>query len=268
MKIIDAFSFYNEIEMLSYRLNVLNDQVDYFILSESTHTHAGHPKPLHYKENLNLFERFSHKIIHVVVDDFKYKYPNIDYRFEHQWVNESHQRNCVERGLVNLNLQDEDVIMISDLDEIIDPRTISKVKSGEIEIDINEFEMDMYYYNLNSKIDLKWIDSKILSYKRYRSLGKTFTNIRGHKGAQKIGKGGWHLSYFGDSQFIKNKIQEFGHQELNLEQFTNLEKIEERINNSEDLFNRRNIEINKISINDNDYLPVDFDKHLKNFYTY
>ena len=78
-KIIDCFTFYNELDMLTYRLNILNDIVDYFVLVEATHTHVGKEKPLFYKENKHLFEKFNHKIIHIVVDDFPNKYPNINY---------------------------------------------------------------------------------------------------------------------------------------------------------------------------------------------
>jgi hypothetical protein len=37
--------------MLTYRLNALNDVVDYFILVESKQTHVGNSKPLFYNEN-------------------------------------------------------------------------------------------------------------------------------------------------------------------------------------------------------------------------
>ena len=47
-KIIDCFIFYNEVDLLTYRLNILNDIVDYFVLVESTHTHVGKPKQLFY----------------------------------------------------------------------------------------------------------------------------------------------------------------------------------------------------------------------------
>ena len=58
-KIIDGFIFYNELELLNYRLNVLNDVVDYFIIVESTHTFVGKEKTLYYQENKELFnERF------------------------------------------------------------------------------------------------------------------------------------------------------------------------------------------------------------------
>jgi hypothetical protein len=51
MKIIDCFTFYNELDLLNYRLNILNNVVDYFIIVESTHTHVGKEKNLIYEEN-------------------------------------------------------------------------------------------------------------------------------------------------------------------------------------------------------------------------
>ena len=48
-KIIDCFIFYNEIALLTYRLNVLNDVVDFFVIVESTHTFTGKEKSLHYQ---------------------------------------------------------------------------------------------------------------------------------------------------------------------------------------------------------------------------
>ena len=39
--IVDCFTFYNELEMLYYRLSLLNDYVDHFVLVESNQTFAG-----------------------------------------------------------------------------------------------------------------------------------------------------------------------------------------------------------------------------------
>ena len=40
MKIIDSFIFYNELDLLNYRLSILNDYVDYFIIVESKYTYC------------------------------------------------------------------------------------------------------------------------------------------------------------------------------------------------------------------------------------
>jgi len=44
IKLVDAFIFYNEIDLLIYRLNLLNDIVDKFIIVEGTYTFVGKPK--------------------------------------------------------------------------------------------------------------------------------------------------------------------------------------------------------------------------------
>ena len=41
MKIIDCFIFYNEVDILEYRLKTLNEVVDYFIIVESRQTFIG-----------------------------------------------------------------------------------------------------------------------------------------------------------------------------------------------------------------------------------
>ena len=50
-KIVDAFIFNNEIEILKIRLFELYDIVDYFILVEGNLTFTGNKKPLYYNEN-------------------------------------------------------------------------------------------------------------------------------------------------------------------------------------------------------------------------
>ena len=43
--------------MLTYRLNILNDVVDYFVLVEATHTFTGKEKGLFYNKNKELFKK-------------------------------------------------------------------------------------------------------------------------------------------------------------------------------------------------------------------
>ena len=263
--IIDCFIFYNEIDLLNYRLNILHNVVDYFVLVESTHTFTGKEKTLYFSENKHLFEKCNDKIIHVVVDDFPYKYPNININNGDQWKNEKFQRNAISRGLQRINLQNDDLIIISDLDEIPDPRTLNQIKNGEITVDSNSFEMEMYYYNLHTKNKDKWTHSKIVSYKKYKELNVTcdairfiqFPNIRG----------GWHLSYFGDSKYIQNKLKHFSHQEYNNEMYTNLKNIEYRVNHCKDLYGRNDMcyALEKVPLANNTYLPIDYEKYLSKY---
>lgn len=265
LQIIDCFIFYNELDMLTYRLNILDHVVDFFVLVESTHTHVGKEKPLFYAENKHLFDKFNHKIIHIIVDDFPYKYPNISIEKDQQWTNERFQRNCISRGIDKLNLNNQDVITIADLDEILNPNVLEQIKNNDIIIDVYKPEMDLYYYNLHSKFVDKWYHSKIISFKKYKELNITCDQLRFYN-CPAIKNGGWHLSYFGNEQFIKNKLENFTHQEFNKVEFTDEKLIEQRIKNGLDLFNRSNNNIIRLEIENNDNLPPKYDIYLKSFY--
>ena len=265
-KIIDCFIFYNELDLLNYRLNLLDDYVDYFVLVEATHTHTGKEKKLFYNENKELFEKFKDKIIHIIVHDFPYKYPDVDVKKNQQWENENFQRNCIKRGIDKLTLHDNDLVVITDLDEIPNPEILNKIKENKKQITISSLKMDMYYYNLNCKTKINdWISPKIISYKEFTKLDITIHDFRYKKTDNIIENGGWHLSFFGDKEFIANKIENYGHQEFNNDEI--LKNIEEKIKSKKDLFNRENHEIQYIDIEDNDNLPPEYDIYLKNFYT-
>ena len=257
-KIVDCFIFYNDLDLLTYRLNVLKDVVDSFVIVESTHTFSGKEKPLYYKENEAMFAEFKEKIIHIVVD-MPYKFP---VSATNHWTNEHHQRNSIPLGLQKLSLADDDLIIIADVDEIPDPNTLTMLK--DVTFDIAALCMDFYYYNLNSRFDTNWFHAKILKYSKFLSMNTTCDKIR-HTRSNIITKGGWHLSYFGDARFIQNKINNFSHQEFNTENFTDPEKIDKRIKNFGDLFDRPGSDLRKAPVNENNYLPPLYKEYLGKF---
>jgi beta-1,4-mannosyl-glycoprotein beta-1,4-N-acetylglucosaminyltransferase len=274
-KIVDCFIFYNELEMLTYRLNLLYNVVDYFVIVEARQTFVGNSKPLYFEENKNLFQKFHKKIIHIVVD-LPFTKDTIDISRGDQWTNEKYQRNCIAEGLKHIDidisnkLDLDDVIIIADLDEIPDPNTLSKIKTGQIKIKngISKLEQDFYYYNLNSKRDEKWYHCKVLTVNKYKELGLTCEEIR-FLSCDTIVKGGWHLSYFGNTSFIKNKLENFAHQEYNSEKYTDTNEIQKKIDTCSDLFGR-NTSINsmkQLDIFNNNYLPPLYNTYLKGFYT-
>lgn len=258
MKIVDAFVFYNELEMLNYRLETLSPHVDYFVLVEATYTHNGIPKPLHFEENKSRFAKFLHKIVHVVVDDFPHKEKVSDGR---QWENEAFQREKgIPRGLQQIaDLDANDYVVCSDLDEIVNPDVIRDVRDGKITGDRHTLEMDFYYYNLTNYLG-KWSACCLLR------VWVAMQNSCRWSCEFFIPNAGWHLSYFGDSEFIRNKLEHFGHQEYNQEQYTSVSNINTAIREGRDLFNRENVTITKIKVCDNPNLPPRMDL-LTNFWS-
>ena len=69
MKVFDSIIFFNELDLLEMRLNILNDVVDYFVVTESPFTVSGNEKPLYYAENKDRFGKFNDKIIHHVTEE-------------------------------------------------------------------------------------------------------------------------------------------------------------------------------------------------------
>ena len=103
------------------------------------------------KINKELFKKFENKIIHIIVNNLPHIHPNIDFSKGEQCNNERFQRNQIPRGFDNIKLDDEDIIIITDVDEIPNKNTLKTIKNGLIKINMNQLEMDLYYCNLNRR---------------------------------------------------------------------------------------------------------------------
>ena len=82
-KIIDCFIFYNELELLEYRLNTLYNEVDYFVIVESRMTYMGYKKELNF--DIIRFKYYLSKIIYIIVDELPYTNKKISN--DEQWLN-------------------------------------------------------------------------------------------------------------------------------------------------------------------------------------
>lgn len=247
MKIVDCFIFYNELDMLELRLNELNDVVDYFVLVECIKTFANNNKELYFENNKERFSKFSDKIIHIVLKD------DIP-RTSNAWDIETYQRRGIDKGLKQLNLNNDDLIIIADLDEIPDMNILLQLKNTNSINGVYSMEMDLYYYNLNCKYIHKWYHAKILNFGNYNDDPQSIRDY-GSKVNGDIKKCGWHLSYFGGLEIIKNKIKNFSHQEHNNDYILNDERILKQIQICGDLFERDQNNFYYVDIKDNSYLP-------------
>lgn len=259
MKLIDCFIFYNELNLLNFRFAELYDSIDYFIIVEATRTFVGKKKELFYENNKHLFSQYSDKIIHVIVDDM----PDSN----NPWVLERHQRRCIERGLKTLHLDPNDIIIISDADEIPDTNTVKQImnsveSSNTSNTFIYNLIQDLYYYNITCKCNDIWKASLIINHSTYNDkYNRDPQEVRDaivHNQLSSIEKGGWHFSYFGGVDFIKNKIQNFSHQECNNKNNLNEENMLEKIKNCKDLYGRNNVKFTYINVSDNKYLPKNY----------
>lgn len=124
MKIFDCFTFFNEVELLELRLKLLSPYVDYFILVEANVTFRGEEKPFYFNINNKIFLPYKDKIIHLKYEtEIKNTTPN-DYSLEIQ------QRNYILEGLKTVNVNPNDLVIISDLDEIPNPTILKQIKEN------------------------------------------------------------------------------------------------------------------------------------------
>lgn len=262
LKVFDVFPFFNELDLLEIRLNILNDYVDFFIISESTKTFSGLEKPLYYLENKNKFDKFNHKIIHNVVKDNHIKI--------HPYDRDVFQKNEIKKILLN-HVSDDDAILFGDLDEVPNPDVVSELDSF--------FEKDTIYHfaqeNCISYLNLveltgsiqamtldfdygderrRWLGTKLIG---KQTLDKyTITELRHWHSNEKnarIFPGGWHWSYVGSEglsveERIVKKIECAAHQESNTEQ---IKKNVSRIKNNKDPIGRDYAVYEVVSIEDN-----------------
>jgi beta-1,4-mannosyl-glycoprotein beta-1,4-N-acetylglucosaminyltransferase len=250
MKTYDAFLFFNELDLLDIRLNIMAPYVDYFVISEATITFSGKPKPLYFLENKERYLEFKNKIIHVIVDDT----PTIG----DQWDREIFQRECLLRGLESCN--SNDMVISSDLDEIPNPTILEKCKKSLANGIIYTPEQKMYYYYLNFLIkDKIWLGSKIC---RYETIKKeSVRSVRDTKTGVHIKNNGWHFSFMGGIDLIIQKIEAFSHQEYNTDNVK--DNLETRISENKDILCAHNLEFITVPIDDSypEYIRNNQDKY-------
>lgn len=251
-RIFDCFVFYLELDILELRLNILDPHVDYFVLVESTLTYMGQPKPLYYADNKERFAKFHDKIIHIVVDDM----PEI---VDSPWDREAIQRSAFGRGLTNA--RPNDLIIVSDVDEIIKPECLLKALDGAAG-KITYFQGVYYHFHLNWRLvgrkDLK--TSRMIEFKHFRDgwltrktkgcrsyslprwleylLWLPYAGLRHHAFLRRqiYRDGCWHFSFMMEPEEIRQKLAAYSHTQRNTPEYVGKGKIEARIADKRSMF--------------------------------
>lgn len=252
MNIYDCFLYNGEDKMLNFRLHELDEYVDKFMIVEGLYTFKGDLKDQ--KFDINKFEKFKDKII--------YKLCDIEPQ-SNAWSNETNQRNYLKECFRSVEIKSTDVIMLSDVDEIPDLTFLSSLKETNFNHVRTSFH-NFYYYNIESRKKTKWPGTVFINAKLFHeTLNFNFDILRNSRHSfPLIGQhgdyesGGWHFSYFGDTDYIINKIKSFSHQEYNTEQYTNPETIKQLIKDKKDLFFREDESEQFIDASNQTYLPT------------
>jgi beta-1,4-mannosyl-glycoprotein beta-1,4-N-acetylglucosaminyltransferase len=267
--IYDCFLYYDEDMLLDIRLHTLANAVDKFVIVESTHTFTGKPRNLHF--DINKFSTFKDKIIYVVHDEKPLMKVSEDFNQDREvdpwqpevwevdaWANEAAQRNAIMKGLQFA--QDDDLILVSDVDEIFSPEAIAAINPKKLCTTIRQ---NFYNYQFNLQVfnvdgtPRKCTLPRATSYKNLKCFfhgePEIFRNWKRGRREKEwswlkwnwlkynnkiINDGGWHFSWVMTPERISEKMSTISHTEYDLPEFNNPEHIMKVITNAEDIWGR------------------------------
>ena len=222
--------YYDEDLLLDLRFNTLDKYITKFVITEATYAHNGAKKELRF--NIDNFKKFKDKITYIVVDTpppnlLKFTDGEPTYKKNQKivlngMVRDYFQRESLSKGL--LNVDKEDIILISDLDEI---PNLASLNFSEINNNIYLFKQKIFYYKLNLLYEKsKWVGTKAIKKKNLISpqwlrniKGKNYSKWRldvlfskkKYSNLRFIDDGGWHFTFLKTPEEIQKKLLHFAH---------------------------------------------------------
>jgi beta-1,4-mannosyl-glycoprotein beta-1,4-N-acetylglucosaminyltransferase len=199
-KVYDAFLYSIELDLLEIRLHELWDVVDTFVILEATRSFSGDLR----HDMTPLFSLLaspqarlnwaSPKIQYELVDDLS---PSPKDPFD----NESHLRGRMDALLSSAGVRPNDIVLMSDLDEIPNHHTISLLKQCSDWPSPLHLQMKNYLYSFEFPLqdDGYWRPKAV----RWGGYGSSYNHAKG--GDVMLASSGWHCSwcfrYIEDIQF-------------------------------------------------------------------
>ncbi len=247
--------FYDEDLLLDLRLNILDQYVDFFVIVESKYFHNGKERQL--KFDIKKYKKFENKIIYIVHDNEPPKIHKVNIEDEegiksyklitNAHLRENDQRNHISKGLNNAT--DDDLILISDVDEI---PNFESIKLEKIKNQIIMFEQSIFYYKLNRYLpNFTWYGTKGCKKKNLKSP-QWLRNIKSKKflfwrldtlfsdtkyiNKYFVNDGGWHFSNLKNAEGLELKLKSYlHHRDYEVEEI-GIKKIDELIKNNQTIY--------------------------------
>ena len=247
--------FYDEDVLLDLRLNILDQHVDFFVIVESKYFHNGKERQL--KFDIKKYKKFENKIIYIVHDTEPAKIHKLNqgddegaksYKLiTNAHLRENDQRNHISKGLNNAT--DDDLILISDVDEI---PNLELLEIHKINRQIIIFEQVIFYYKFNRYLNnFTWFGTKGCK-KKYMKSPQWIRNVKNKKfyfwrldtlfsNTKYINKhfvknGGWHFSNIKRTKDIELKLKSYLHHRDYENEELGLKKIDEIIKRNETIY--------------------------------
>lgn len=290
--IYDCFTFFNEIELLKIRMNILNDVVDKFVIVEADKTLRGVPKAFNFEKIKAEFDNeYPDKIIYIKVTNCPILENSKD------WAIEYFQRNSIMGGVYNCKA--DDLIMISDIDEIPNPNILKNLhnytvfpmnksnnnkkihlkqmfsllgenkkflKSNTLDYFLEymsvALEQDLFYYYFNNRANQKWYGTVLCKFKNMR-IPQQLRNRR--EIMPYVKNAGWHFSYMGGIEQVKLKLSsiiESDNFKLPPQFSSENDYINFCLDNGKDVFGRKELSFHFIDLKEIELPKIDEIKEL------
>ena len=251
--VIDCIPFFNELDILKLRLHILDPLVDRFVIEEATHTFSGLPKDLCFEKNREMFEEFLPKITYLVVDNSPEEISTHE--------RDKFQKNALAKALTDAS--DEDVLILSDVDEIPNPAVLQELVKRFDPDKIYHLAQRNFYCYLNMEevsgnllsitgefpgVERRmWLGTKVFAKKNIPESG--IIDLREispeDPRSVRVADGGWHFGYMGSchetdvSRRVGTKVVAAAHQEYNTAEV--LAEVKDRLILGEDIFGRNDV---------------------------
>jgi|TARA_B110000902_G_C14162563_1_gene533727 beta-1,4-mannosyl-glycoprotein beta-1,4-N-acetylglucosaminyltransferase len=227
MKIFDCTNYFNEDLIYGLRLEILDKYVDKFIVAESLYSHSGQRKKLNF--DINKYPKFKSKIHYIVVENEPQDLIKLDgLPYEHaqgmKRMNSlkriKQQYDVLREGIKDA--KNDDLIILSDCDEIPNLENLNKVNSKQIII----FKQLLFYYKFDLHHNaMTWYGSKgclkkdLLTFNWLRNIKNktynfwridTFFSKNKYMNVKIIENGGWHFTNIKSPEDIHMKLSNYG----------------------------------------------------------
>lgn len=249
--VYDCIPFFNELDILKLRMQIMAPYVDFFVIEEASVTFSGEQKRMIFAENRQLFAEFETKIRYVAVEDSPMEGVTTHER-------DKYQKNQLIRAMSDC--RPEDIIIFSDVDEIPKPETLVRIIEHFEPGKIYHLAQRMFYCFLNMEEvsgnllsitgefpnveKRQWLGTKICSFADIPEEGIVFLREVSptDKRSVRVAEGGWHFGYMGGNgerdvaKRIGEKVQAAAHSEYNRKRYLN--GAVDRLLCGEDIFDR------------------------------
>lgn len=225
-RVYDAVLFSNEVDILTVRWKELYPYITQFVILESNSTFTGLPKPLVFASNRNKFKFVEPRLTYGMIGG-RFK------KGENPFVEEAYQRVALDQLLRIAGIEDDDLLIMSDVDEIPSAHTINLLRWCDDTPPVLHLQLKNYLYSFEYYIDNK---SWRASVHRYKSGKTRYAHYR--QTDILLSDAGWHCSFcFRRISEFTFKMKAYSHYDrVRFSHFLNPQRIQDVICRGTDLF--------------------------------